>query len=86
MAMHNKDLVTEGKPYCAQESFWAIAFGSHSAPFCAVLKQLWQRLLKRGEDERYTDNCIRSHLLFPWYVVLHHHFLHTARPLSAPLG
>ena len=56
------------------------AASSHSAPFFAVLKQFWQRLLKRGEDELYTDHCICSNLLFPWSVFLNHNFPQTARP------
>jgi hypothetical protein len=36
----------------------------HSAPFFAVRKQFWQNLLKRGENEFYTDNCRHSNQLF----------------------
>ena len=59
---------------------------SHSAPFFAVLEQFWQSILKRGEDELYTGYFIRSNPLFPCYLSLNHHFLHTVRPVSDPLG
>jgi hypothetical protein len=42
----------------------AAAVHLHSAPFFAVRKQFWQNLLKRGENEFYTDNCIQSNQLF----------------------
>ena len=62
------------------------ACGSHSAPFFAVLTQFWQRLLKRGENERYTDHYICSNRLFPWPVFLNHNFHKLRDPHFWPFG
>ena len=59
---------------------------SHSAPFFAVLTQFWQRLLKRGENERYTDHYICSNRLFPWSVFLNHNFHKLRGPHFWPFG
>ena len=45
----------------SQPTYW---HSLHSAPFFAVRKQFWQNLLKRGENEFYTDNCRHSNQLF----------------------
>ena len=58
----------------------------HSAPFFAVRKQFWKNLLKRGENEFYTDNCRHSNQLFLEDLSVNHNFLQTGRPISAPLG
>ena len=61
-------------------------YHSHSAPFFAVLTQFWQRLLKRGENERYTDHYICSNRLFPWSVFLNHNFHKLRGPHFWPFG
>ena len=58
----------------------------HSAPFFAVRQQFWQNLLKRGENEFYTDNCRHSNQLFLEDFSVNHTFLQPRRPMSAPLG
>ena len=42
---------------------YAYSLHLHSAPFFAVRKQFWQNLLKRGENEFYTDHCRHSNQL-----------------------
>jgi hypothetical protein len=45
--------VLELPPLAMEGTPWALS--SHSAPFFVVLKQFWQSLLKRGEDELSTN-------------------------------
>ena len=63
-----------------------MTFDSHSAPFFAVLKQFWQSLLQRREDELYTAHGIRHNSLFLGYFPINHNFLQTMRPISDPPG
>src|SRR5262245_44151120 len=58
----------------------------HSAPFFAVRQQFWQNLLKRGENEVYTDHCRHSNQLFLEDFSVNHNFLQARRPMAAPLG
>ena len=57
----------------------------HSAPFFAVRKQLWQNLVKRGENEFYTGSCRHSNRLFLEDFSVNHNLLQTGRPISAHL-